>query len=86
MNKVIVRKWVNPSCPDSGQREIINLNFYYLNFLWCLRRFYESLKGPHKTFRGTKKKCENKNLSFTFLHFYFNATFEIHGAGRFNML
>ena len=31
--------------------------------LWCLKRFYEGLKGPHKTFSGTTKKCENKNLS-----------------------
>ena len=28
------------------------------------------LKGLQKTFRGTARQCENKNLSF-----YFNATF-----------
>ena len=31
--------------------------------MWCLKRFYEGLKGFHKTFSGTTKKCENKNLS-----------------------
>ena len=37
----------NPSRPDPGQREKINLNFYFHTSLWCLKRFYESL---HKTF------------------------------------
>ena len=38
----------------------INLNFYFHTSLWSLKRFYE---GLHKTFRGTTKKCENKDLS-----------------------
>ena len=33
----------------------INLNFYFHTSSWCL-------KGLHKTFWGTTKKCENKNL------------------------
>ena len=33
-------KTVNPSCPDTGQREKINLNFYFF-----LKRFYKGLKG-----------------------------------------
>ena len=37
------------------------LIFYFHFSLWCLKRFYESLKGLHKTFSGTTK-CENKNL------------------------
>ena len=41
----------------------INLIFYFYTLLWCLKSFYEGLKGPHKTFWGTKKKWENKNLS-----------------------
>ena len=41
----------------------ININFYFCTSLWCLERFYEGLKGLHKTFWGTTKKCENKNLS-----------------------
>ena len=44
--------------------KIINLNFYFHTSLRCLKRFYEDLKGPLKTFCGTTKKCENKNLSW----------------------
>ena len=47
----------------------IKLNFYYHTSLWCLKRFYEGLLGLHKTFWGTSKKCENKNLSYFFLSF-----------------
>ena len=28
----------------------IKLNFYFHTSLWCLKRFYEGLKGLHKTF------------------------------------
>ena len=38
----------------------IKLNVYFHTSLWCLERIYE---GLHKTFWGTTKKCENKNLS-----------------------
>ena len=38
----------------------IKLNFYFHTSFWCLKRFYE---GLHKTFLGTTKKCENKNLT-----------------------
>ena len=48
--------------PDPGRREKINLNFYFYISLWCLQRFYQGLKGLHKTIWGTEKKCENKNL------------------------
>ena len=47
--------------PDKEKK--INLNFYSHTSLWCLKMFYEGLKGLHKTFGGTTKKCENKNLS-----------------------
>ena len=40
----------------------IELNFYFLTSLWCLKRFYEGLKGLPKTFRDTAKKCGRKNL------------------------
>ena len=50
-----------PSNP--GRRENINLNLFFHISLWCLKRFCEGLKGLHKTFGGTTKKCENKNLS-----------------------
>ena len=54
---------VNPSHRDPRWREKINLNFYFHTSLWCLKRFYEGLKGLHKTFWGTTKEYENKNLS-----------------------
>ena len=40
----------NPFCPDPRRRAKINLNFYFHTSLWCLKRFYEGLKGLHKTF------------------------------------
>ena len=46
-----------------GPSEKINLNFYFHTSLWCLKKFYEGLKGLHKTFGDTTKKCENKDLS-----------------------
>ena len=39
------------------------LNFYFDTSLWCLKWFYEGLYGVHKTFWGTTKKSENKNLT-----------------------
>ena len=41
----------------------IELNFHFHTSLRCLKRFYERLKGLHKTFLGTTKNCENKNLN-----------------------
>ena len=49
----------NLSCPDPGPREKINFNFYCHISLGCLKMFYEGLK----TFLGTTKKYENRNLS-----------------------
>ena len=54
---------INPWRPNPGLKEKINLNVYFHTSLWCLKRFYEGLKGLHKTFWDTTKKCENKNLS-----------------------
>ena len=58
----------NPSRPDPGQREKIDLNFYFHPFLWCLKRFYagESVK-------------EKLKLIFILIQLS-----EIHGAGRVN--
>ena len=39
----------------------INLDIYFLTSLWFLSVFYEG--RSYKTFLGTTKKCENKNLS-----------------------
>ena len=41
---------LNPCRPDIERGEKINLNFYFHASLWCLKRFYEGLKGLHKTF------------------------------------
>ena len=41
---------INPSRPNPGQREKIELNFYFCPSLWYLKSFYEGLKGLHKTF------------------------------------
>ena len=56
----------DPSRPNAGRREKINLKFYFHTSLWCLKRFYEGFKGFRKTFRGTTKKCKNKNLTYFF--------------------
>ena len=40
----------NPSRPNPRRREKVKLNFYFHTSLWCLKRFYEGLKGLHKTF------------------------------------
>ena len=53
----------NPSHPNLGRREKINLNYYFHTSLWCLKLFYEGFWRPSKPFWGTTKKCENKNLS-----------------------
>ena len=72
LSNILKKYWekiINPSRPDPGRREKINLNYYFHTSLWCFKRFYEGLKGLHKTFWGTTKKCENKNLSW-FLFYY----------------
>ena len=48
--KMLALRKVNPCRPNPGRREKINLNFYFHTSLWCLKRFYEGLKGLHKTF------------------------------------
>ena len=35
----------NRSSPDPRRREKISLNLYFQTSLWCLKRFYEGLKG-----------------------------------------
>ena len=54
--------------PDKEKK--IKLYFYFHTSLWCLKRFYEGLKGFHKIFWGTAKKCKNKfseiNLCMTY--------------------
>ena len=48
--------------PIQDEEKKIKLNFHFHTSLWCLKRFYEGLKGLHKTFWGTTK-CENENLT-----------------------
>ena len=55
--------------PDEEKKN--QVNFYFHTSLWCLKWFYEGLKGFHKTFWGTKMK---KEIKF-YLDFYFNTTF-----------
>ena len=31
--------------PVSGEEKNFKLNFYFLTSLWCLKRFFEGLKG-----------------------------------------
>ena len=50
---------VNPSHPHPKRGEKSNLNFNFHTFLWCLKRFYEGLKGFHKTFMKTSKRPYN---------------------------
>ena len=48
--KIFLGNAFNISCPNPGRREKIKLNFYFHTSFWCLKRFYEGLKGLHKTF------------------------------------
>ena len=40
----------NPSRPDPGQRQKINLTFYFHTSVWWHKKFYVGLQGLHKTF------------------------------------
>ena len=55
-----------PCISESCIKIKTDLNCYFRTSLWCLKRFYERLKGHQKTFWGTTNKCENKNLSYFF--------------------
>ena len=46
------------SIPDE-ERKLTEI-FFFQTSLCYLKRFYEGLKGLHKTFWGTKKKCKSK--------------------------
>ena len=40
----------SPSRPDPGRREKIKIIFFFFDTsMWCLKRFYEGLKGLYKT-------------------------------------
>ena len=41
---------VNPSRPDPGRREKINLNFYFHTSLWCLKKaFVRPFEVPQRS-------------------------------------
>ena len=44
-------KYINPSRPNPGRREEIQLNFYFHTSLRCLKRFYEGLTDLHYNFQ-----------------------------------
>ena len=50
-----------PCISESCIEIIINLSFYFHTSLW-----YLGVYGLHKTFWGTTKKCESKNLTYFF--------------------
>ena len=52
----------NPSRPNHGRREKIKLNSYFHTSLWCLKRFYEGLKGLIKLFEAPQR-----NLTFNLI-------------------
>ena len=37
---------MNPFCPDTGRKEIINLNYYFALLCGASKTFYEDLKKP----------------------------------------
>ena len=41
--------------PIPDEEKKIKFNFYFHTYLRCLKRFYEGLKGPYKTFWGALK-------------------------------
>ena len=51
---------LNPSRPDPGQAEKINLNFCFQTSLWCLKKFYEGLKAFIKTFKAPQRSVKIK--------------------------
>ena len=53
VNSPLICHFVNPSCPDPGRGEKINLDCYFHTSLWCLKRFYEGPKGLQSSVKIT---------------------------------
>ena len=51
---------LEPSHPDPGQREKINLNFHFHTSSWCPKRFYEGLKAFIKPFETLQRSLKIK--------------------------
>ena len=62
---------INTSLSNLGRLEKVKISFYFHTSLCCRNRFYEGLKGLHKTFWGSTKKCENKNLNYFLFKYNF---------------
>ena len=71
-------KIVNLTRPDHGQREKINLNFYFHTSLWCHKGFMKALKAFIKPFEALHKSAE---IAIE-VNFYFNPTFSNAGAWK----
>ena len=65
----------NNSRPNPGRGEKNKLNIYFQTSFWCLKRFF------HKTFCGTTKKCDKKNLIQILFQYNFQ---KMHGTERVN--
>ena len=61
----------NPSRPDSGRREKINLNFYFQTSLEASKSFIKALKTFLKPFETPRKSVKIKIQA----NFHFNITF-----------
>ena len=67
-----------PSRLNPRRREKINLNFYFHTSLWCLKRFYEGLKGLYKPFEAPQRSVKQK-LKLIFISVQLSET---HGTLR----
>ena len=69
---------LNPSRPDPEWKEKISLKFYFHTFLWCLERFYESLKGAGRVILSYLLTRFERNFCKGF-HKLFSSTREVTG-------
>ena len=67
-----------PSRLNPRRREKINLNFDFHTSLWCLKRFYEGLKGLYKPFEAPQRSVKQK-LKLIFISVQLSET---HGTLR----
>ena len=72
---------INPLRPNPRRRKKIKLNFYFHTSLWCLKRFYEGLKGLHKTFWDTTHHKEVRKWKFNLIFISIQLS-EMPGTGR----
>ena len=76
-------KYLKPSRHVHSRKLIkikINLNFYFHTLM--PQKFYEDFEGLLKTFWSITRKCENENLSFSFLSSSGIETTKVKNAGK----